>query len=266
MTTSTKSKLFSKEYGFDLEVLEQGPSTNIGYSRNALAEAVNEDYFVVVDSDHELPHNIDTLIAQLNHRPDLGGVAGSVIEPQKGQIWQSGSDFYEVDNQLVRTQWRDERTIGEIAEAPFVEFDFVPHAGVLRTSCFDDYSWDPNFTNTREHADFFVGHWKETDWTFGICPDVHFKHYPGGDSTYVDRRFGEKRRTQAQKYFLEKWGYDGMRTAGYWYSTSPSKDQSPSILTRARTIYNENGVGTLTRRSAEKVSRTFLEHASRRVE
>ena len=89
----------------------------------------------------------------------------------------------------------------------FIEFDFIPNAAVFRKDCLEEYSWDPNYTIGGEHLDFYVGHWKETDWRFGICPNVSFQHFPGGSPEYLTERTNTNKLRASYQYFGEKWGY-----------------------------------------------------------
>ena len=245
--TSEKQEIYNEDFAFETVVLDLDYEVELGRSRKRIADELSEEYLITVDSDHEVPDNVMLLADQLSERPDLGGIAGSIIEPNKGRLWQSAKDFYEDNGILVRDANHEEKEIEYVAGSPFVEFDFIPSAGILRKDCLQDYSWDPNYTNTREHADFYVGHWLETDWSFGISPEVHFKHYPGGDTEYVSHRHDVARQDFAEKYFLDKWGYEAFEMGKpYWYDTHYT-DQT--LFDRARSLYQNEGVNTLVKKS-----------------
>src|SRR5699024_7974003 len=129
-------------------------------------------FLLIVDSDNKIPNNVTLLAEQLTARPNIGGIAGTMIEPEIGRICQSAKDFYVDDGKLVRTVHHDEKEIEYIAESPFIQFDIVPNITMYRKECLEDYSWDPDIPIRREHADFYVGHWRKTDWKFGVCPEV----------------------------------------------------------------------------------------------
>lgn len=220
-------------------VLDLEYDIGLGYSRDSIVKEFDEDYLFVVDSDHELPHNAMLLLDQLEERPDIGGIAGSLIEPDQGKLWQDAKDFHEEGNDLVRGARYEEKNIEYISGSPFVEFDFIPNAVLFRKECLQDYSWDPEYPLGRAHADFYLGHWLNTDWKFGISPEVLFRHYPGGDTEYISHRRADEKYEFAEKYFLGKWGYDDFRTDyRYWYSTHY---EDLTIVGRAKRYYQEEG-------------------------
>lgn len=245
--TPEKQEIYDRDFTFKTVVLDLDYEIELGRSRKRIVDELSEEYLLTVDSDHEVPDNVTLLVDQLSERPDIGGIAGSIIEPNKGRLWQSAKDFYEDGNALVRDARHEEKEIEYVADSPFVEFDFIPSAGILRKDCLQDYAWDPKYTNTREHADFYVGHWLKTDWVFGISPEVHFKHYPGGDTKYVSHRHDTERQDFAEEYFLNKWGYEAFGMGEpYWYDTHYT---DRTLLDRARNLYQNEGINTLLKKS-----------------
>lgn len=193
-----------------------------GYARREIVEEFDEEYLLMVDADHTIPDNISTLYRQLRSREDLGGVAGSIAEPPKNRVWQSGKNLREEDGGLIRTS-SGEHDVSINQGAPFVYFDFVPQAILLKRSCLESYSWDRNYTTASEHLDFFVGHWKNTKWNFAVSPGVFFGHYPGGGESYESHRRSDKKQRDDLNYFLEKWDYEFVETKGpYWFNSDHS--------------------------------------------
>lgn len=177
----------------------------VGAKRNVLSERPDEKHLLILDSDMEVPHNFEVLRQQLEARPDVGGVSGMYLE--RGRISTVSTDLYTVGVDLHRGI-RERPTIERVSESPFVEFDFHPQVGVFRTACFEDYTWDANYTIGGEHLDFYVGHKQTTDWVFGLCPEVLIPHDPGGSEEYVAHRYSELKNERSREYFLSKWGYD----------------------------------------------------------
>jgi hypothetical protein len=171
------------------------------------------------------------------------------VEPNRGRVFQSAKDLKEEGNVLVRSADIKEKTIEIVAGHPFVEFQFIPNAAMFRTACLEDYCWDPNYVISREHVDFYVGHWKQTDWRFGVCPGVTFCHYPGGDSTYESNRHSTEKRDRSRAYFSEKWGYETVRTdRSFWFDTESTRQTT--LLHRAQRVYRRQGLGGLIKKSA----------------
>lgn len=202
--SAAKDRLYDAEYPFDLTVLDLEYDAGLGYGRNRIVEASDEEFLLVVDSDHEVPGNVGVLVDQLEARPDLGGVSGLLLED--GKIRGTCHDLYEDGDVLVRDV-REDKTVRRVAGAPLVEFEFVPNAAVFRRECLEDAAWDPAYVIGKEHLDFYVTHLRETDWTFAVNPTVLFDHYPGGDAGYVADRESAAKLERSKQYFLEKWGY-----------------------------------------------------------
>lgn len=252
--TTEKESLFSQEFDFDLNVLDLEYDIGLGASRDAIVNALDQEYLLIADSDHEIIDDIDRLVSILESREDIGGVAGSVMEPERGRIWQSAKDFYESGSDLVRSPDYSWKELEQVNGSVFVQFDFIPYPALYRAECLEDYSWDPEYPLGRAHVDFYVGHWKQTDWVFGICPQVHFGHYPGGDRSYTSHRRDSEKYRRAKSHFREKWGYDAINPGkGYWYDT----EGHPNLIEKAKSIYDEQGTVTLLKEGTSWASRRF---------
>jgi hypothetical protein len=238
--TERKRDLYERSFPFQLEVIDLPYDAGLGRGRRRIVAELDAEYVLFVDTDHELPVNLDVLIDQLDARPGLGGVAGSIVEPADGRLWQSAKDFREDGDVLVRGADLYDKRVERVAGHPFIEFQFVPNAALFRTECLASYCWDPEYVIGWEHLDFYVGHWKRTDWTFGICPSVLFGHHPGGSPAYVADRRDPAKLDRSREYFLEKWGYeDRVTTKPYWFDTHES---DPSLPERALAHYRERGL------------------------
>lgn len=218
--TEEREHLYNQSYDFDLYIHKLPYDSGVGKARAKLSKEVSKEFILCVDCDHEVPSNVDVLYDQLVADQSLGAVAGNVIEPEERKLWQSGKHFYE-DGSVIRREVRnDDVEIEFISGYPLIRFDFIPQAMLVRRSCLDDYSWDSNYKNSKEHFDFFLGHWKETDWDFGICPSVTFPHYPGGPANYMSERKNQEKQNVSLDYFLEKWGYTDLKSyRSYWVNS-----------------------------------------------
>lgn len=235
-----KRALYDRSFPFEMEHIDLEYDAGLGRGRNRIVEELDEEYVLFVDTDHELPANVGTLTDQLDARPDIGGIAGSIVEPERGRVWQSAKDFREDGDTLVRGADLREKRIERVAGHPFVEFHFVPNAAVFRTECLNAYSWDPAYVIGWEHTDFYVGHWKRTDWVFGVCPAVLFGHYPGGNLEYTSNRHDPAKLERSRRYFLDKWDYESrVTTKPYWFDTHGN---DPSLVERARAVYRKRGL------------------------
>ena len=201
--TDEKKELYARDYPFELEVFDLEFNIGTGYCRWIVAEESTEEYLLIADSDNEIPDNVTVLVDQLVARPDMGGIGGILSESDR--IWCASHDIREEDDVLVRgTDTEKETQI--IADAPLVEFDVLPNITVFRRECLDDYVWDKEYP-AYQHIDFYVGHKKRTDWSFGVCPRVIFEHYPGGSQNYTSFRNDTERLWRGKQMFLGKWDY-----------------------------------------------------------
>lgn len=177
--------------------------------RRILAERPEEKYLLFIDSDMKIPVNYELLVEQVERRPDIGFLAGMYLE--KDRLYTVASDLFIDDGTLYR-DIREKKEMTSVAGAPIAEFDFLPQVGLLRKECAEDYNWDEEYTIMREHIDFFVGHWKETDWTMAQSTTVFFPHSPGGDEEYELNRNSNTKLENSDKHFLNKWDIDEFKT------------------------------------------------------
>ncbi len=239
-----RERLYSQEYPFDLEILDLEYDSGVGYGRNQIVENFTENYLLVLDSDIQVPNNVDVLIELLQARSSLGGVSGCLAEPPENRIGMMAADFKERDKSLFLSPFFNEKNIKFVKDYPLVEFNLIPNVALFRRECLLDYSWDPNYELPFDHEDFYLGHWKRTHWSFAVCPQVFFPHYPGGDDEYLSRRWRD--RNEAREYFLKKWGYDAFKVENYsWFKGG----RPNSLLDRAKQVYFEHGALTLAKRS-----------------
>lgn len=233
--SSEKEALFGEDFDFELRVLDLEYDIGLGSSRDAIVSEFEEEYLMIADSDHEIVGDVSRLVSILEERDDIGGVAGSVMEPRRGRIWQSAKDFYESGSSLIRTADEEQKNIEYLGDSIFIRFDFVPYPAMYKRDCLIDYSWDPEYPLGRAHVDFYVGHWKQTDWKFGICPQVHFGHYPGGNRSYTSHRRNDDKYQAAKEHFREKWGYKSVETkSGYWYDTDIQQSLIDKVIKQTR--------------------------------
>ena len=202
--SNRKDELYAAEYPFDLTVIDLPYDAGLGRGRNCIVEASDAEYLLIVDSDHQVPRNVDVLVAQAEARPDLGGISGLLYENRK--IRGTCHDLHERDNLLVRDV-REDKKMEIVAGAPLVEFDFLPNVVLLRRECLEEQAWDDEYVIGKEHLDFYVAHWKRTDWRFAVSPTVLFDHRPGGDEGYVSNRESATKLEHSKRYFLQKWSY-----------------------------------------------------------
>jgi hypothetical protein len=211
--TEEKSLLYDRDYQFELNILDLPYDAGLGAGREAIIDNLTEDYILIVDPDHRIPRTARILYDQLVESPNLGGIGGALAEPKHNRLYCEAQDFQEETTsggtKLVRgPRVKSKRKkIELVAGAPLVRFDFIPNVALFRAICLHDQSWDKEYVIEGEHVDFYVAHWRWTDWEFAISPSVQFPHYPGGDTEYLLNRNDTDKAKHSRDYFLDKWGY-----------------------------------------------------------
>lgn len=210
-----RKRLYDESYPFDLVVLDLEYNTGVGYGRRQIVEEFTGEYLLMLDSDLQIPNNVGVLVELLEARPDLGAISGTLAEPPYNRITMLATDFEEQGDIIMLSPFHTEKEIQRVDGYPLLEFDLIPNTALYRRECLEAYSWDPNFEMEYDHQDMYLGHWKQTAWSFGICPQVVLFHYPGGDNDYFEQRWAEQK--HGEEYFLEKWGYEAIGVVDYYW-------------------------------------------------
>ena len=198
-----------------IDVIDLPFDAGLGTGRERILERLDAEYLLLVDADMEIPANVEQLRDVLEADDLLGGVGGLLRED--GETIGLCHDLRETeDGRILLRDAPEDRTAEMIAETPVFRWDFIPNAALFRRACLEDYSWDEEYVIAREHLDFYVGHWKQTDWQFGVTPDVEFPHHPGGSDSYLAHRHNMEKKARSREYFREKWGYEAVINRSDW--------------------------------------------------
>lgn len=241
--TERKNEVYNQSLPFELEVFDLEYDVGLGASRNKIVQEFEEEYLLLMDSDMRMPKNAHILLEQLEANSEIGGVCGAIAETDR--IFTSGClDIYE-DGDTISLDLRDKKEVQFLAGYPFIEFDMITNASLFRRECVKEYSWDPKYQIGREHADFFLGHKRRTDWIFGFCPTVHFFHNPGGSEEYLSNRWDDEKYHNAEEYLIEKWGFNEYNQIDdNWldcYDPVSDINVSPRVINRALNKYRTEG-------------------------
>ena len=196
-----REAVYAADWPFDLQVINLEYDVGIGACRSAIADAVDEHFLWVGDSDMELVRRDDLkrLRDILQANPGLGGVSGWLLE---GDTIRAGAKNLQMHGDAAVKTVESNPNV-EDAPLPFARFDFIPQCGLFRTEVFATYSYDPDIFNS-EHLDFFAGHKAADEWSFASTPAVLVRHHRDIDPEYRDSKRGKNHvdfdRTS------EKWG------------------------------------------------------------
>jgi glycosyltransferase involved in cell wall biosynthesis len=233
--TEEKSKIYAKEYPFELTVFDLPYDAGLGQGRAHIVKNLSEEYLLIVDSDHRLPEEIVPLRTQIQSDENIGGVSGLLHENDR--IVATCHDLYQNDGLLIRDV-RERKPVRTVGGHPFVPFDFIPNVAMFRKECLEEYCWDSEYVIGKEHLDFYTGHLRNSDWTFGVCPTVFFGHDPGGDTIYVENRQDRRKLLKSRRYFLDKWGYRDI-VLGYTEWNSPPIHR-PALRSLLKDVYKKS--------------------------
>ncbi|NLV14366.1 glycosyltransferase [Haloarcula argentinensis] len=209
-TNQRQSVTNPEQYDADITVRALPHDCGIGRCRQQAAAAASNDYLLVADNDMILPDSIQPLLDILRADPDLGAVSGTLHED--GHLRAGVCNFREESiwgrDLLVQTHDED-TTVETVGGHPLARHDKLPNAMVVRRACVEDYSWDGQLKD-KEHLDWFLGHYHETDWEMGVCPSVVFRHEHGENEQYQQqyRHGNTERQQQYHDMVCEKYGYD----------------------------------------------------------
>ncbi|MCG1003035.1 MULTISPECIES: glycosyltransferase [Halobacterium] len=212
--------IYDEDWDLDLHVIDLEYDAGLGLGRKKFVEESNEDYLLVVDTDHEIPANWQNLKDIIEYYPTLGGVSGIVVE--NGRVSGMCHDI-KIENDVLVRYTPEKETLWGSGHA-FIEFDFVPNAILLRRECLEEYNWDPEYVIEKEHLDFFYGHYRKTDWEFGVCPSVVFPHHDTVNKSYLQLRTAEERKLESKGYFLNKWDLSQIQRESYWLDRTPHEN------------------------------------------
>lgn len=209
--TEEKQKIYDNyKQKLPLKVLDLEYDYGLGGSRNRVFEELESEYVLWIDDDMIVPRNVNILKQILVSRPEIGGVAGMLIE--EGSFRAATHDLEIKEGIFGRTLVRKVNEVNkdhietEIGEKTIFYFDFVPNCLMLRKECLEDAKWDDNYIIMNEHKDFFLTHKQETDWKFAFTKEVIFNHYPGGSIDFKEERNDDNKHKDSHQYFKEKWG------------------------------------------------------------
>jgi hypothetical protein len=217
--SSEKEKLYELEYEFDLNVYNFENPTGIAPSGKEIINDINEEYFIQVPSDYEMPQNASVLKEILNKRQSLAGVGVLLADIHLNRVFSCAADLHEYNGNLYR-EIKGQKNMERVAGHPFIEFEYNTFTGMFRRKAFDDYNYDPNYEVGREHVDLYFG-LNKNGWKFGTCPAVVFNHDHEENEEYSERRYNL---TKPTEYFLEKWGYNDIIVKDKWFSSNTYRD------------------------------------------
>lgn len=234
--TEEKKEIF-QEYKekLDLKVLDLKYDYGLGGSRNRVFQEMNGEYLLWVDDDMSVPANVTEMKRVLEKKDDLGGVSGAMF--QEGDYRIEAHDFKFSKGIFGKTLIKDveegnvskEKVETLVGEKTLYKFDLVLNCLLLKKSCLKDGKWDDRFIISGEHTDFFLNHYMNTEWEFGVMPDVVFNHYPGGSIEFNDERNDENKKQNSIEILKDKWNIDNIAFRRKFYEGRSSGGISTKI-------------------------------------
>jgi glycosyltransferase involved in cell wall biosynthesis len=181
-----------------LKVLDLEFDLGNGASRNKLAEECETEYLLMLDDDMMPPENIPELRNALKNS-DYGGISG--ILKEYGDLRACASDIFFEDGFLVL----DIREEKKPDEHGVIEFDYLPSCAMFRTECLEQFPWDDFYVISGEHIDFYLNHYLNSDWRFGLKPEIVFEHRPDSPEKYLVHRESSGKIQRSNDHLQDKW-------------------------------------------------------------
>lgn len=181
-----------------LKILDLEFDLGNGASRNKLADECETEYLLMLDDDMMPPENIPELRKALENS-DYGGISG--ILKENGDLRACASDIFFEDGFLV-LDIREEKTPDENG---VIEFDYLPSCVMFRTECLEEFPRDDFYTIAGDHQDFYIEHKVNSDWRFGVNPEILFEHRPDSPENYLVHRESSEKLKESKDYLHDKW-------------------------------------------------------------
>jgi glycosyltransferase involved in cell wall biosynthesis len=181
-----------------LKVLNLEFDYGLAASRNEIVDECSTEFLLVIDDDMTPPENLPELRDALKNS-EYGGIAGVLRE--YGEKRACASDFHLEDDFLIL----DIREEKEPDEHGVIEFDYLPSCAMFRTECLEQFPWDDFYVISGEHIDFYLNHYLNSDWRFGLKPEIVFEHRPDSPEKYLVHRESSEKINESNEYLQDKW-------------------------------------------------------------
>ena len=208
----------------------------VSVSRNALVDAITEDYFVLCDDDFILTEqtSFDGALHILNNNPDIGIVGGFLCDitenGQHSRHWEILLNYDLGRRSLTAIPIQHYAPTPEYSGPyPYFRCDAVMNFAVMRTSIFSEtIRWDPKFLCNGEHEDFYLNIKQNSDIGIAYHPGMRADHHHIASSRYHEKRL----RNVGWRQFLEKWNIDQHLDLTYGLQTR----EDPGVLTSPKEL------------------------------
>ncbi len=181
--------------------------SGISVGRNAIINAVEEDYVWMTDDDVTLAdtESLSLMRKVLDDSPDIGLVAAIIRNERDGgyfccEGYAKGIQFIKDGALLKRIPAaRLIHSTGDNGGPGYIVADQVPNSFLAKRTLFHDIKWDNRIKIEYEHMDFFLTLLK-TKWKAAICLEAKLLHL----DCLPDQEYFTYRRAGSPAYFQGK--------------------------------------------------------------
>lgn len=193
----------------------------VAASRNRLAAAVAEDFFVLCDDDFivHAKTSFAEALAVLAAQPEIGVVGGRLHDTSNGDPYDRHWEMYlhyDPANRLLTSVpiYHFAPKAHRLGDIEYYTCDAVLNFAVFRRSLFaQGIGWDEQFTCNGEHEDFYLTLKRRGGHAVAYLPAMAAVHdHPYGFAKYRERL---RERSEGWRLFMQKWQIDQYLEIGF---------------------------------------------------
>jgi GT2 family glycosyltransferase len=199
---------------YDVHLIQMPFDIGVTASRNALVEAMTEDYFVLCDDDFLMgpATSFADAIRILEADPAVGVVGGRLFDfdgsTEHLRNWEIYLQ-YDPDQRILFSIpiYHLSPRRHDLGSISYFSCDAVLNFAVFRRSIFSEVvRWDERFKSNGEHEDFYLNLKQQASIGVVHLPTMlAYHHHPEDHRVYISRL---RDRKEGWRAFFEKWGLE----------------------------------------------------------
>jgi GT2 family glycosyltransferase len=198
----------------DVHLIRMPFDAGVTKSRNEIAKAIEQDYFVLCDDDFVIgpQTRFDAALRIFEAHPEIGVIGGRLYDfdgaSESVRNWELYLEYDPLQRLLISIPiYEFAPRVREIGGLRFYLCDAVLNFAVMRRQMFEKgVAWDEQFKSNGEHEDFFLNLKLNTPFRVAYLPTmIAYHHHP---EEYRRYRRGLRDRNDGWRRFLSKWNIE----------------------------------------------------------